>query len=502
MFAEELIHKTTDIRSALAARKYAEAIRLADEFEWKHGHHLGISDLRTEAERAIDAEEALKEQREKALRQITDCLNEDDFASAEILLQKRVKAGILRNEDPVVMEAIEKARELKLRSEEQRMRTAQRRREQVSKGYKLLANHSFDECLEAAAGLQREFPEDKEVLELIRATEAAKLKQQWLDGIKHQVERGDLAAARKQLTMLKQGYAHDDEITRCQELVIHAEENQRKKAHLEEKLASLQKSFEAGKYEEVIRTGEIVLRTYPTEARVGELVRKANARIAAAKEEKQKLGRAQAAQADAASSFGTASAIGLPERAVEPATKGTSPAEKPVETRSKPPLKQAAPVVAGPAAQDDLATVQKCLANFIGPLAILLVKKARIATADPEQQLNMLIAGLKSETDKQSFLTHREEMLECLGRLPSIAGQALAGTTIFAKAAEVSKLDAEAIARASNELAKYLGPISRVLTERAARQADSLRTLYLMLSEHLANKDERARFLQESGVND
>ena len=44
-----------------------------------------------------------------------------------------------------------------------------------------------------------------------------------------------------------------------------------------------------------------------------------------------------------------------------------------------------------------------------------------------------------------------------------------------------------------------MGPISRILTERAVTRADNLRSLYIILGEHLKDGSERARFLLEAG---
>jgi len=51
-------------------------------------------------------------------------------------------------------------------------------------------------------------------------------------------------------------------------------------------------------------------------------------------------------------------------------------------------------------------------------------------------------------------------------------------------------------------LARYIGPISGVLAKRAAQQADSLRTLYLLLAEDVESPAERARFLRDAGFSD
>jgi hypothetical protein len=137
----------------------------------------------------------------------------------------------------------------------------------------------------------------------------------------------------------------------------------------------------------------------------------------------------------------------------------------------------------------------------MGPLAILIVKKARVSSDDPKEQLEMLASSLRAEGDRQRFLQHRDEVLSWLGILPSIKGQALSDTTIF-PSKNAGKIDPNSVAKAGSQLTKYLGPIAKVLAVRTAREADSLANLYRMLAEHLTNKDDRARFLRESGFGD
>jgi hypothetical protein len=59
-------------------------------------------------------------------------------------------------------------------------------------------------------------------------------------------------------------------------------------------------------------------------------------------------------------------------------------------------------------------------------------------------------------------------------------------------------LTAEVTQRASQLLARYVGPIATVLTRRAAQTAADEAQLYSMLAEKLTDTAERARFLKEA----
>ena len=61
-----------------------------------------------------------------------------------------------------------------------------------------------------------------------------------------------------------------------------------------------------------------------------------------------------------------------------------------------------------------------------------------------------------------------------------------------------SELNPAEIDKAAELAARYLGPISRILAERAARRADSLPGLYMILAGHL-KETERAQFLRDAG---
>jgi hypothetical protein len=48
-------------------------------------------------------------------------------------------------------------------------------------------------------------------------------------------------------------------------------------------------------------------------------------------------------------------------------------------------------------------------------------------------------------------------------------------------------------------LARYVGPVAKILAERAASRAANEKALYLALAEHVQNPSERARFLRDAG---
>ena len=150
--------------------------------------------------------------------------------------------------------------------------------------------------------------------------------------------------------------------------------------------------------------------------------------------------------------------------------------------------------------QDVLQAVEKQLAVLIGPLAKVMVKKAAARTRDAGEFYNLLAAGIEAESDRDAFL---DAMLN-----QGTGGKRDTGQTTLPTTAEKGSQTSErgeglppaVVQRASRLLAQYVGPLSGVLTRRAAQRADSERTLYLLLAEHVGTEAERERFLQESGI--
>jgi len=60
-------------------------------------------------------------------------------------------------------------------------------------------------------------------------------------------------------------------------------------------------------------------------------------------------------------------------------------------------------------------------------------------------------------------------------------------------------IEAVDVDKAAGRLAPYVGPIAKVMAKKAATQARDLKALYQRLAENLADPDERAEFLKNSG---
>jgi serine/threonine protein kinase len=152
--------------------------------------------------------------------------------------------------------------------------------------------------------------------------------------------------------------------------------------------------------------------------------------------------------------------------------------------------------------ETSLQIIERQLAAFIGPVARVMVKRAAGKTTSVFELYTILAANLEREDDRAAFLARRAERTQ--GKVPiasstSIPAQPrpLAATTDVSPPGEITPSDFE---KAVRRLATYLGPIAAVLAKKESRRATSLRNLYELLAEHVADAADRERFLKDAGI--
>jgi hypothetical protein len=158
-----------------------------------------------------------------------------------------------------------------------------------------------------------------------------------------------------------------------------------------------------------------------------------------------------------------------------------------------------------------LSNVEKQLAAYVGPIAGIIASRTAAKAKDPAELITLLASTLHVEADRKAFLARRNELLRGLTRpvagapqfdtqtIPRKETQTLAGKPITQSLAQPVALTPAGIHHAGELLARYLGPVAKILAERAAPRAASEQALYAALAEHLQNPAERARFLQDAG---
>jgi serine/threonine protein kinase len=154
-----------------------------------------------------------------------------------------------------------------------------------------------------------------------------------------------------------------------------------------------------------------------------------------------------------------------------------------------------------------LTAVEKQLAAHVGPIAGIVTSRAAAKASDPVELIMQLPSTLHVEADRKAFLSRKNELLRSLTRpvatSPHFDTQTMTrgeARTLGAKpAAPPVALTPAGIRHAGELLARYLGPVAKILAERAAPRATSEQALYATLAEHLQDPTERARFLRDAG---
>jgi eukaryotic-like serine/threonine-protein kinase len=145
--------------------------------------------------------------------------------------------------------------------------------------------------------------------------------------------------------------------------------------------------------------------------------------------------------------------------------------------------------------RDQLAEIERQLIPIVGPMARILVREAAATTGNRQEVYRLLATHLRTPEERQQFLLAGDRTPT---RLSSTTPPSAADAVVRSSVAG-GPLTAEITQRASQLLARYLGPIAKVVTRRAAQTAADESHLYSMLAEKLTDTAERERFLKEAG---
>jgi eukaryotic-like serine/threonine-protein kinase len=175
------------------------------------------------------------------------------------------------------------------------------------------------------------------------------------------------------------------------------------------------------------------------------------------------------------------------QRAVAPAPPQASNSADPRLAPKVPPT----PVRSGGApgslvawSREQLAEIERQLLPLVGPMARILVRDAAATTASRQELYELLARHLQGPEERRQFLLFAERNNPAgQGVRPGI-GPAL-------------PLTAEGTQRASQLLARYIGPIAMIVTRKAAKTVTDEAQLYALLAEKIDAGPERDRFIRE-----
>jgi serine/threonine-protein kinase len=140
-----------------------------------------------------------------------------------------------------------------------------------------------------------------------------------------------------------------------------------------------------------------------------------------------------------------------------------------------------------------LAQVETMLAQHVGPLASVLVRRAARECADLQALHVKLAEGITNPAARSAFVaqvsTSRSGGVSAkpVGSAPP-AGTPPAGSAL---------VDEALVTQCARLLAKYLGPIATVVARRAAAQAEGRATFFTALTEAVGDADQRAKLRAE-----
>jgi len=126
------------------------------------------------------------------------------------------------------------------------------------------------------------------------------------------------------------------------------------------------------------------------------------------------------------------------------------------------------------------AGVETHLAAIVGPIASRLLRTATKSATTAEEVFQALLSYIPSKTEQEEFLAHCRKIA---------AGS---GDTTVTHVWEPAALE-----RAQQELAPFMGPMARLLVERAARKTRTRDALYKLLAEEIPSPEDRKQFLRE-----
>jgi eukaryotic-like serine/threonine-protein kinase len=177
---------------------------------------------------------------------------------------------------------------------------------------------------------------------------------------------------------------------------------------------------------------------------------------------------------------------------------GGGPAARPVSEEGGKPLSGGETGSLTAWSRDQLAEIERQLLPIVGPMARILVREAAATTGNRQEVYRLLADHLRTPEERQQFLRAGGGRTS-IGPSSTTPPSAADAAPSSAAGGGGGPLNAEVTQRASQLLARYLGPMARVVTRRAAQTAADESHLYSMLAEKITDTKQRERFLKEAG---
>ncbi|HLX28567.1 MAG TPA: serine/threonine-protein kinase [Casimicrobiaceae bacterium] len=152
-----------------------------------------------------------------------------------------------------------------------------------------------------------------------------------------------------------------------------------------------------------------------------------------------------------------------------------------------------------------LATVERQLVRFVGPLARILVRQAALSAHDASELYALLAVHIDDPEERERFvaLARTSEASGSHGKRAGTEGRPTTGsrgapTSSRTHTRTPRPLEPAFVEHTTSRLAIYLGPIAKVVAKKAAQQAHDADEFVQLVAEHIGTQ-EREQFLREVG---
>jgi len=145
--------------------------------------------------------------------------------------------------------------------------------------------------------------------------------------------------------------------------------------------------------------------------------------------------------------------------------------------------------------REQLKLMETAIAQYLGPVAGVLVRRAAKTAMSLVQLAQMLAPEIPDEKTRAAFLKKFVENSQT--REPSktvVAPTQLTGLTQVA----LSRFDPAILAMAEKRLSEYIGAVAKVVVKRAAAKARDEGELYLLIADEISDPAERKAFVRKA----
>jgi hypothetical protein len=135
------------------------------------------------------------------------------------------------------------------------------------------------------------------------------------------------------------------------------------------------------------------------------------------------------------------------------------------------------------------------LAQHLGPIAGVVVRKAEKKAATQAELIALLAAEISDPAARIKFEKRFSEASRPVSQPVSQPGSSLSNPPT---ALAASRFPLPVLERAERRLAEHIGAVARVVVKRAAMKAKDEAELYLLLADEIEDKDDKKAFIRKA----